>query len=84
MDKRYEITYRICYELDKVELTYDDVRMTIDGNVLDVIHVPLPIAGGPTLDTFFVIDGVHHTVTHEFAFDAEVLSLNTRAEASTN
>ena len=42
---------------------------------------PLPIAGGPTLDTFFVIDGVHHTVTHEFAFDAGVLSLNTRAEA---
>lgn len=80
-DERYEITYRTCYELDKVELTYDDVRMTIDGNVLDVIHVPLPIAGGPTLVTFFVIDGVHHTVTYEFAFDAEVLSLNTRAEA---
>lgn len=79
-DERYEITYRICCELGKVELAYDDVRMTIEGNVLDVICVPLPIAGGPTLDTFFVIDGVHHTVTYEFACDAEVLALNTRAE----
>lgn len=80
-DERYEITYRICCELDKIELTYDDVRMTIDGNVLDVICVSLPIAGGPTLNTFFVIDGVHHTVTHEFVCDAEILALNTRAEA---
>lgn len=80
-DERYEITYRICYELDKVELTYDDARVTIDGNVLDVICVPLPIAGGPTLDTFFVIDGIHHTVTHEFACGAEILTVTTSAEA---
>lgn len=80
-DERYETTYCICYELDKVELEHNDVRMTLEGNVLDVICVQLPIAGGPTLDTFFVIDGAHHTVTHEFALDAEALALNTRAEA---
>lgn len=34
-DERFEITYRICYELDKVGVTYDDVRMNLDGNVLD-------------------------------------------------
>ena len=38
-DERFEITYRICYELDKVEVTYDDVRMNLDGNGVGFIQM---------------------------------------------
>lgn len=81
MAEWYSPTSWICYELDIVGLPYDVARINVCDSALDVVCVPLSLAGGPTLNTYFVIDDVHHSVTHQFACGMDTLGFNSRIEA---